>query len=61
MLKGPWVLGELFTTSDLYVYTIARWLEGHSVDVNRFPKVADLMRRMEAQPQVQKVLALHKT
>jgi hypothetical protein len=29
------------------------------VDLNRFPKVADHMRRMEAQPQVQKVIALH--
>lgn len=59
MLKGPWVLGERFSTSDLYLYTIARWLEGDSVDVQRFPKVADLMRRLEAQPQAQKVLALH--
>jgi glutathione S-transferase len=59
MLKGPWVLGERFSTADMYLYTIARWLEGDSVDVKRFPKVADHMRRMEAQPQVQKVLASH--
>ena len=60
MLKGPWVLGEQFSTSDLYLYTLTRWLEGDGVDVNRFPKVADHMRRMDAQPQVQKVVALHK-
>jgi glutathione S-transferase len=59
MLKGPWVLGERFSTSDLYLYTITRWLEGDSVDVNRFPRVADHMRRMQARPQVQKVIALH--
>lgn len=59
MLKGPWVLGEAFSTSDLYLYTIERWLEGDAVDVNRFPRVADHMRRMDAQPQVQKVVALH--
>jgi glutathione S-transferase len=53
------VLGERFSTSDLYLYTIARWLEGDGVDVKRFPKVAEHMRRMEAQPQVQKVVALH--
>ena len=59
MLKGPWVLGESFSTSDLYLYTLTRWLEGDGVDVKRFPKVADHLRRMEALPQVQKVVALH--
>jgi glutathione S-transferase len=57
MLQGPWVLGERFSTSDLYLYTLTRWLQGDSVDVNRFPKVADHFQRMNAQPQVQKVLA----
>jgi glutathione S-transferase len=58
-LKGPWVLGERFSTSDLYLFTLAGWLEGDGVDVTRFPKVADHQQRMNAQPQVQKVLALH--
>jgi glutathione S-transferase len=59
MLKGPWVLGEAFSTSDMYLYTLTRWLAGDGVDVERFPKVADHMRRMDAKPQVQKVVALH--
>jgi glutathione S-transferase len=59
MLKGPCVLGERFGTSDMYLYTLSRWLEGDGVDVQRFPKVADHMRRMQAKPQVQKVVALH--
>jgi glutathione S-transferase len=58
-LKGPWVLGQKFSTGDLYLFTLTRWLEGDSVDINRFPKVADHFQRMNAQPQVQKVLALH--
>ncbi|MDB5861907.1 MAG: gst [Ramlibacter sp.] len=58
-LKGPWVLGERFSTSDLYLYTIARWLEGDGVAVKRYPKVEDHLKRMDAQPQVQKVLAAH--
>lgn len=61
MLEGPWVLGERFSTSDLYLTTLTRWLEGHGIDVNRFPRVADHLKRMDAQPQVQKVLALHKS
>ena len=57
MLRGPWVLGERFSTSDLYLFTLTRWLEGDRVDVQRFPRVADHQRRLQAQPQVQKVLA----
>ena len=60
LLQGPWVLGERFSTCDLYLTTIARWLEGDGVDVQRFRKVADHLKRMDAQPQVQKVLAAHK-
>ena len=57
MLQGPWVLGERFSISDLYLYTIAGWLQGDGVDVKRFPRVADLKARLDAAPQVQKVLA----
>jgi glutathione S-transferase len=57
MFQGPWVLGAQFSTSDLYLYTLTRWLQGDQVDVQRFPQVADHLRRMDAQPQVQKVLA----
>lgn len=60
MVKGPWVLGETFSTSDLYLYTLASWLPGHGVDVQRFPRIADLQRRLNEKPQVQKVVALHK-
>jgi glutathione S-transferase len=59
MLQGPWVLGDRYSTSDAYLFTLARGLEGDGVDVQRFPKVADHMRRMESQPGVDKVLALH--
>lgn len=55
--KGPWVLGEAFSTSDLYLYTLTRWLKIDGVELARFPRVADLVARLEQQPQVQKVLA----
>jgi glutathione S-transferase len=61
MLQGPWVLGDRLSTSDLYLYTIAGWLEGDGVDVKRFPKVADLMRRLDEDARVQKVIASHKS
>jgi glutathione S-transferase len=56
MLAGPWVLGERFSSSDLYLFTVTRWLEGDGVDVKRFPKVAEHLRRMQELPAVRKVL-----
>lgn len=58
MLRGPWVLGERFSTCDYYLYTIASWLEGDGVDIARFPRVADHFARVGALPVVQKVLAV---
>lgn len=59
MLQGPWVLGERFSTSDFYLFTLSSWLEGDGVDMARFSKVADHYRRMQALPVVQKVMAFH--
>lgn len=57
-LKGPWVFGDRYTISDMYLFTVARWLESDGVDVAQFSKVAALMTRMNADPIVQKVLAV---
>ena len=46
MLRGPWVMGEQYTICDPYLYTIAAWLEGDSVDLAALPKVADHRKRM---------------
>jgi len=60
IFKGPWVLGERYTVSDMYLFTIAQWLEGDGVDVEKFPKVAEHHRRMAGDPVVSKVLAAQK-
>ena len=57
MLKGPWVMGEQYTICDPYLYTLATWLEGDSVDIATLSKVADHRNRMAERPAVQKVLA----
>jgi glutathione S-transferase len=58
MLQGPWVLGAAYSVCDAYLFTIARWLEGDSVDVAQFPKVHAHLQRMAERPAVRKVLAL---
>ncbi len=43
----------------MYLFTIANWLAGDSVDVADFPKVADHMKRLAAMPAVARVVAQH--
>lgn len=57
MLQGPWVMGSLYTVADMYLFTIAQWLEADGVDVTRFPKVMDHRRRMADNPIVARTLA----
>lgn len=60
MLQGTWVLGDDYSVSDAYLYTVALWLESDGVDINRFPRVANHARRMSARPAVQKIAPLYK-
>ena len=57
MLRGPFVMGETFTICDLYLFTLAQWLEGDGVDVDSLPKVKDHRRRISERPIVKKVMA----
>ena len=56
-LSGPWVMGEQYTVADGYLFTIAGWLQGDGVDIQRFPKVAEHFQRVAARPAVQSALA----
>lgn len=57
MFKGPWVMGTDYTICDPYLYTIATWLEGDTVDPRQFPKVFDHRNRMADRPAVKRALA----
>jgi glutathione S-transferase len=57
MLRGPWVMGDVYTICDPYLFTVAQWMEGDSVDPARFSKVRDHRQRMSERAAVRKVLA----
>lgn len=57
MFRGPWVMGGQYTICDPYLFTIAQWLAGDSVDIKAFPKIADHFDRMSERPAVKKALA----
>lgn len=46
MLAGPWVMGEVYTVCDPYLFTIAGWLKGDGVEPASLPKVNAHMQRM---------------
>jgi glutathione S-transferase len=56
MIKGPWVMGESYTICDPYLFTVARWLEGDTVDLNRLPLIKAHLARMEQRPAVIRAL-----
>ncbi|MDI3468382.1 MAG: Glutathione S-transferase [Pseudolabrys sp.] len=57
MLRGPWVMGDTYSICDMYLFTLAQWLEADSVDITKLPRVIDHRARMAARPIVQKVIA----
>ena len=57
MLRGPWVMGAHYTVCDIYLFTLAQWLEADGVELRRIPKVADHRRRMSENPVVAKAIA----
>jgi glutathione S-transferase len=50
-------MGDTYTICDPYLFTLAQWLEGDSVDLAILPKVIDHRNRMSERPAVKKVLA----
>lgn len=55
----PYLVGDRPTLADGVLIGVARWLEIHEVaDVSRWPRLAALRRRLEADPAVQYALAL---
>jgi glutathione S-transferase len=60
LLAGPWVLGSNYSVADGYLFTLAKWLPGDGVDMDRFPKVKDHFERMQGRAAVQRALAIDK-
>ena len=58
MLRGPWVMGDSYTICDPYLFTVAQWMEGDSIDPSRFPKVRDHRERMSERAAVRRAIAV---
>jgi glutathione S-transferase len=56
LFTGPWVMGTAYSICDPYLFTLAQWLEGDSVDPAGFPKILDHRLRMAERPAVKRAL-----
>lgn len=57
-LTGPYVLGDVFSLADIYLFNVCTWLEGDSVKVSDYPKITAHMALMETRPSIQKMREL---
>jgi glutathione S-transferase len=57
LFKGPWVMGEAYTTCDPYLYVVTSWLPRDGIDMGQFPRLSEHFARVGARPAVGKVLA----
>ena len=56
-LIGPYVLGDVFSLADIYLYVICTWLQGDGVNLDDFPKIQSFMTTMEARETVKAAMA----
>jgi glutathione S-transferase len=57
MLAGPWVMGETYTISDPYLFTLAQWMEVDGLDTSRYPRVMEHRLRVAERPAVRRAIA----
>ncbi len=57
LLRGPWVMGERYGICDMYLFTLAQWLEADGADLTKLPRVLEHRARMAEDPVVRKVIA----
>jgi glutathione S-transferase len=50
---GPFLLGEIFSAADAYLFTIVGWSDFTKVDLAAFSHLRDFMARVGARPAVQ--------
>ena len=57
MLQGPWVMGADYTIADLYLFTLAQWLEGDGVELAKLPRVLAHRARVAERPATARAIA----
>lgn len=59
LYEGPFAIGETFSISDPYLYTVSTWMEFDQVDLAKVPRLVEYRNRMAERPAVQRATAGH--
>ena len=52
VIVGPYIFGAEFTPADAHLFAITQWLAGDGVEIQNYPKLAQLQRSIAARPSV---------
>ncbi len=50
VIVGPYIFGAEFTLADAHLFAITQWLAGDGVEIQNYPKLAQLQRSIAARP-----------
>ena len=54
--QSPYLLGEVFTVADVYLFTVLSWSKHLALDLSRWPSLPAYLERIAARPSVQAAL-----
>ena len=57
--SGPWVLGDIWSAADIYLFTVCRWLARDKVDIADYPRLTAHHAAMLERPATARVEAMH--
>ena len=52
VITGPYIFGAQFTLADAHLFAITQWLAGDGVEIQNYPKLAQLQRVIALRPSV---------
>ena len=52
VIVGPYIFGAEFTPADAHLFAVTQWLAGDGVEIQNYPKLAQLQRVIAARPSV---------
>ncbi len=56
LAKQPWLLGDSYSVTDAYLFTVLGWADYHKLDLAPWPALVDFRGRVAARPAVQQAL-----
>ena len=59
LIRGPWVLGDVYSMCDPYLYTITRWMEVDGLNINNYPKVHAHFEAITGRPAAARAIETH--